>query len=455
MSRKCTSSIPSSFASIYLISAFFAISFFSLLYIKYPKQINNIEYLKIIAPTKSTPPPFLINDFTLPSFIVNDHFKVVSESSPSLNSQFSPSNQLEEVTDDDLKHENEDEDEDEHENESTFSEVDHISYPPSNFTKEQRMEWIKQKLPESRILESTPKTRKFDIKIQQFVRTKRCKAIIFLTWISPTRLFGKREMFSLESILKAHPNSCVIIISRIMGSKQGKTILKPLLEQGYLILTVAPDFHLIFNGTPAQDWLKRLENGQLAPGKIPITQKFANLLRLAILYKYGGIYFDTDMIILKDVSGLRNSIGIQEFDEEKKTWISVNNAVLIFDKNHPLLFKFMEEFNSSFDGSLWGHNGPYMATRIIKEVINDPKYQFNVMSPMAFYPISWQSILMYYRNSQGNDSEMIRDMFGKISKESYGVHLWNKISWNTKIQNGSVIGRLISDHCILCQDVYG
>ncbi|XP_057526514.1 uncharacterized protein LOC130805746 [Amaranthus tricolor] len=314
-----------------------------------------------------------------------------------------------------------------------------------------------------------------------------------MTWISSTKYFGKREMFSLESILKSHPNDCVIIISKIMASKSGKNLIKAFLEKGYFILTIAPDFPMIFHGTPAQNWLERLINGGIDPGKIPITQNLSNLLRIVVLYKYGGVYFDSDMIILKDVYGLRNCIGIQEVNKETNAWTSVNNAVLIFDKNHPLLFRFLEEFNSSFNGNLWGHNGPFMATRVIKKVghisgyssssnslyyayknyeqglererednsyrmlsnEDDLRYTFSLMSPMAFYPVDWGKIKKFFLTPQRKEVNWANSMFNKVNEESYGVHLWNKVSRSLKIEEGSIIGRLISNNCIICEDVYG
>ncbi|KNA07864.1 hypothetical protein SOVF_167900 [Spinacia oleracea] len=83
--RKCFSSFPSSFASIYLITAFFAISFFSLLYIKYPQQTNNFEYLRIInlnSTTRTTTNPLSVNDFPTPSVSLLKEVDVNTTSNP-------------------------------------------------------------------------------------------------------------------------------------------------------------------------------------------------------------------------------------------------------------------------------------------------------------------------------------------------------------------------------------
>ncbi|CAL2243579.1 unnamed protein product [Prunus armeniaca] len=83
------------------------------------------------------------------------------------------------------------------------------------------------------------------------------------------------------------------------------------------------DDHIKLHGlgkrnTPAEFWLEELKTGRTDPGYIPLSQNLSNLIRLAMLYKYGGIYLDTDLIILKDFSGLRNAIEAQSLDSESK-----------------------------------------------------------------------------------------------------------------------------------------
>ncbi|KAL9238522.1 hypothetical protein vseg_012928 [Gypsophila vaccaria] len=239
-----------------------------------------------------------------------------------------------------------------------------------------------------------------------------------------------------------------------MDSKPGRTLLQPLMDRGYRILPIAPDFNYLFSKTPAQKWLERLQSGDVDPGMVPITQNLSNLLRMVLLYKYGGVYLDTDFIILKSVSGLKNSIGIQSVDDKTRIWRTLNNAVLIFDKEHPLVWEFMEEFATTFDGFKWGYNGPYLATRVVSKFINDPLFQFNIISPMAFYPIDWIRIPRLFEKPYKNGTTWAQTKFDEINEESYGIHLWNKQTKGLKIEKMSAMGRLISEHCIICQDVY-
>ena len=47
------------------------------------------------------------------------------------------------------------------------------------------------------------------------------------------------------------------------------------------------------------------------------------------------------------------------------------------------------EFSSTFDGNKWGHNGPYLVSKVVERMREKPGYNFTVLPPMAFYPIDW------------------------------------------------------------------
>ncbi|CAN1149796.1 Lactosylceramide 4-alpha-galactosyltransferase [Linum perenne] len=202
--------------------------------------------------------------------------------------------------------------------------------------------------------------------------------------------------------------------------------------------------------TPAEGWFKELKKGNVRPGEVSLGQNLSNLLRLALLYKFGGIYVDTDVVVLRSFSGLRNSIGAQTVDLGSGKWSRLNNAVLVFDRKHPLLLKFIEEFTLTFDGNKWGHNGPYMVSRVVKRVGDRGAGggKFTVLPPSAFYPVDWSRIHGLFKGPRnGTHSKWIRGKFERIKKESYAVHLWNRQSRDVEIEDGSVISRLLGDCC--------
>ncbi|XP_062145542.1 uncharacterized protein LOC133852864 [Alnus glutinosa] len=326
--------------------------------------------------------------------------------------------------------------------------------PPVNVREGERIAWLRQQLPKFEIFKSNNITRLFHGRVLEFFN-RDCEVRFFMTWISPAGSFGRREFLAMESLFKAHPRGCLMILSRSMDSRRGNRILKPLHDRGFKVNAVTPDLPFLFKNTPAKAWFNEMKRGKKDPGEIPLAQNLSNLLRLAVLYKYGGVYMDTDFILLKPLSGMRNSIGAQSMDMESKSWTRLNNAVLVFDMNHPLLLRFMEEFARTFDGNKWGHNGPYLVSRVVERVGKRPGYHFVVLPPMAFYPVDWNKIGRLFKKPKNRaESRWVNGKLLQLSGETYGIHLWNRQTSRLIIEEGSVMGRLISDHCVICKQIY-
>ncbi|XVF08259.1 hypothetical protein REPUB_Repub06bG0211400 [Reevesia pubescens] len=319
---------------------------------------------------------------------------------------------------------------------------------------EKRIGRFRRKLPENEIFKSDDLAKKFHGRVLEFLNQK-CEVQFFMTWISTAGSFGRREILAVESVFKSHPDGCLMILSRTLDSVQGYRILKPLLDRGFKVLAVTPDFPFLVKKTPAEAWFDDMKSGKKDPGEIPLAQNLSNLLRLAVLYKYGGVYLDTDFIVLKSFKGLKNTIGAQSINGVSKNWTRLNNAVLVFDMNHPLVFKFIEEFALTFDGYKWGHNGPYMVSRVVHRVEGRPGYNFTILPPTAFYPVDWIKIGSLFKMPKDRAGlRWLEAKLHRLNQQSYGVHLWNKQSSKLMVEEGSVMGRLISEHCVLCKQIY-
>ncbi|KAK7256884.1 hypothetical protein RIF29_30440 [Crotalaria pallida] len=321
---------------------------------------------------------------------------------------------------------------------------------PINASEEERIAWFQGSLKEFKILNSNNLTRQFHSRVMKFF-SHECEAQFFMTWINQATSFGSRELLSVESVFKVHPKACLVILSTSLDSIHGYRILKPLVDQGFKVQAVSPDLPFLFKGTKAETWFNLLREGKKDPGEIPLTQNLSNLIRLAVLYKYGGVYLDTDFIVIKPFTGLRNCIGAQSIDWGSKQWTRLNNAVLVFDVHHPLLLRFINEFALTFDGNKWGHNGPYLVSRVIKKLGKKPGFNFTILPPMAFYPADWNKIggLLRKPKTRG-ESKWVDAKILQLSGETYGVHLWNKQSSGLMIEEGSVMEKLISNHCVIC-----
>ncbi|KAK1420083.1 hypothetical protein QVD17_21402 [Tagetes erecta] len=313
----------------------------------------------------------------------------------------------------------------------------------------------KKILEELTFLQSTEQLRRgeFRAKVKQFFSKNEssCKVRFFMTWISSLNSFGQKEFHSIETLFNTNPKGCLLIVSNSMDTIKGKQILKPFLEKGFRVTAISPDLNYLFKNTMAEPWFLKLTKGDLDVGYVPFGQNLSNLIRLCLLYKFGGVYLDTDVLVLKSFSKLKNSIGAQTLDLESKKWSRLNNAVMVFDKMHPLVYKFIEEYALTFNGNKWGHNGPYLVSRVISRLEGRPGYNFTVLPPMAFYPVNWNRVRNLFRGAKNEtDVKWLRGKLRQIRSQSYGVHLWNKQSRKLSIEEGSIVGKILSKHCVFC-----
>ncbi|CAN6546468.1 unnamed protein product [Malus baccata var. baccata] len=301
---------------------------------------------------------------------------------------------------------------------------------------------------------SEPKPPLFSTRIRSFFAgnsTSPCNVRVFMTWIS-SKSFGSRELLSVESLFKFHPNACLAIVSKSLDSDKGIRMLRPFQDLGFRAIAISPDFEYLLKDTPAESWYFELRKGTVNPGGVSIGQNLSNLLRLALLYKFGGIYLDTDFVVLKSLSKLRNVIGAQTIDPRTKKWSRLNNAVLVFDKNHTLLFKFIQEFALTFDGNKWGHNGPYLVSRVVSRVIGNQQNlgsNFTVLTPSAFYPVNWSRIRSLFRAPTDEvHSKLWLEKLRNLCTRSFGVHLWNSQSRRLKVEKGSIMDHIMSEFSV-------
>jgi len=335
-----------------------------------------------------------------------------------------------------------------------LSNVPSLEHTPLHMNRQGRIKWFRDSFPSFKVLHSDSISGQFSAKVEVFFEP--CKLRFFVTWISQIESFGYRERLSMESVFKWNPSCCLLVISRTMDSAGGEEILRPFRSRGFRVMAAAPDLLYLFKKTPAEEWLRKIRSGHIDPGKVPFAQNLSNILRLAVLYKYGGVYIDTDMILLRSFSGLKNTIGAQNTDPQTGKWNRLNNAVLAFDKRHPLLLKFMKEFALTFDGNKWGHNGPYLVTRVVNSLAKRSRPDFKIMLPIAFYPVDWIRIFSYFMSP--SDKEHVQWRSAKIiqlEKETHAIHLWNKESRGLNVEEGSIMHHIFNKNCIFCLSVQG
>lgn len=122
----------------------------------------------------------------------------------------------------------------------------------------------------------------------------------------------------------------------------------------------------------------------------------SDLIRTALLYKYGGIYFDLDVIALKPFDSFVNTVAIESSS-------GVNVAALAFEKGHLALDLQMQiqldSMDKQFQAFCWNCLGPAALTEALKTVCDqhqlhlrakDKCHQVDILPSFVFYPIDYQ-----------------------------------------------------------------
>ena len=186
--------------------------------------------------------------------------------------------------------------------------------------------------------------------------------------------FHRRSLRSIESVFYHHPTSRVIVHIPHDGATTGlhsdltNDPFLPLQKAGYNV-TVRP-FQLaslveaalsqdgsIVSRRKAEKWMntKIMKNFLGKNWYVDIS----DLARLLILYTEGGTYVDTDVIVVKPLTGLKNNVGFEAPGRP-------NNAALKFDRGNQFLGDCLNEYFSTYVSSTttWGYVGPRLLKRV-------------------------------------------------------------------------------------------
>ncbi|KAM9316435.1 alpha-1,4-N-acetylglucosaminyltransferase-like [Gastrophryne carolinensis] len=196
----------------------------------------------------------------------------------------------------------------------------------------------------------------------------------------------------------------------------------------------------IFNNTPLFPWYMKINATQESHW----LHVSADGCRLALIWKYGGIYMDTDIISVHPIPHLDFLAG------ESNQFSS--NGVFGFSSRHNFTWTCMENFVRNYNSRSWGNQGPYLFTRVLKTICTIPNFEkvkdvecgnITFLNPQRFYPISYGAWAKYY------------EVWDKLPtfNDSYALHLWNYMnhisSKHRTMVPGSntLIEHLYQQHC--------
>ncbi|NWV20440.1 A4GAT galactosyltransferase, partial [Origma solitaria] len=253
---------------------------------------------------------------------------------------------------------------------------------------------------------------------------------------NPSYLFS----CSVESAARTHPTARVVVLMK--GLAKGNASLPK--HWAFSLLSCFPNVQIqpldlteLFSGTPLRRWywwpLRHWE-----PHFLPVL---SDACRIVLMWKFGGIYLDTDFIVLKNLQNFTNALGIQDEDV-------LNGAFLSFKPKHEFIELCMQDFVQNYNGWVWGHQGPELLTRVFKKWCSLKTIKsmnckgVSALAPEAVYPIPWQD---WKRLFEAVDALELQQLL----KNTYAVHIWNKLSHETKLEvpSQALLAQLYSQFC--------
>lgn len=152
----------------------------------------------------------------------------------------------------------------------------------------------------------------------------------------------------------------------------------------------------------------------------------SDILRFEILYQFGGIYADTDMICLKSLEDLVQS-GISFFAGFESNRVKrmgrplIGSALIGAAKSHPILYRCMD-FSLTTEQApnmrQYMRSGPGPITKACYESLENSDSEDVIIFPCSFFfPLHWEARLV-----------SANELLSFIRPESFSVHLWEG-SW--------------------------
>ncbi|XP_075056625.1 alpha-1,4-N-acetylglucosaminyltransferase-like [Mixophyes fleayi] len=193
----------------------------------------------------------------------------------------------------------------------------------------------------------------------------------------------------------------------------------------------------ILKDTPLLPWYTKVN----PKAEIHWTHISADACRLALMWKYGSLYMDTDTISIR-------TIPHKNFLAGESNQIS-SNGVFGFTSHDYFNWKSMIDFAQNYNGQIWGQQGPLLFTRILKQYCVLPNFKsveditcgnITFLHPDRFYPLRDASWKRYH--------EVWETL--PTFNDSYALHLWNYMGRGKLIMipgSNTLVEHLYKQHC--------
>lgn len=198
--------------------------------------------------------------------------------------------------------------------------------------------------------------------------------------------------------------------------------------------------------TPAEEFII---SNQLYNSLYPVEHT-SDVFRLLLLWKYGGTYLDSDMIVRRQVDNLGTNFACVDGEEG-----IVANAFLNFDliDGSRLVEIFMHDQMENYIPSEWGHNGPKSLTRVLSQLCqtNSTNEMISRQNCDGFHVIPRKFCFPIMANHYEKifNETFTKSLLQKISSNTVTIHMWNGLTkqFKTRASDRNLYTTLAKHHC--------
>ena len=316
--------------------------------------------------------------------------------------------------------------------------------------------------------------------------------LVTMIWTSAPSTFSERNQWAIESVLASEPCSRVRVFTNTLPLDFFDTFA----DYGFSVEVVRFDLSagsdlVGLAGSPGSAWAKGMD--EWAKGQY-FHVHLSDMLRLFVLYRFGGTYLDFDHIVLQSMRGLPlNTVGAEicfsdnpdclerqqladigvlgrspddlqpvadsdNADEETASRMSFNthnlytpcNGVMAnWTPQHPLIAAALAFADEHYDRKCWGCLGPRLFGRLLLDAHEaGDKVQLSLEPPGRFYPFDYKSVRLHMTEAVSLTEAVLDDTTGW---SVLGAHFYGKVSADIKLLDRSTMGRLVRGHTIFKQ----
>ncbi|XP_055305832.1 lactosylceramide 4-alpha-galactosyltransferase-like [Sitodiplosis mosellana] len=234
-----------------------------------------------------------------------------------------------------------------------------------------------------------------------------------------------RQACAIESAARWNPHRDIFVLfaSQVGFSEELSSSTMKSLRLYQNIYFRRINFRNYSMGTPAEKFFSKdtiFESEYL-------IETFSDLLRYLTLYRFGGIYLDTDSVVQQNLDHLPANFA----GKETGKFVACGAIGLTSDGlGHKIAGIIIKTVCDNFNPKIWGNTGPDAITLSLFKICNVTKvsemkpeicWRFNVLPEGAFYPIPYSQWERYF------DARFTSEVLQKSNK-SIAVHFWNRLS---------------------------